>query len=153
VTTPLNCRIELLDWETARPRAWPLRLAVFVHEQRVPEELEHDEWDARSLHALASDERGRVLGTARLLPDGHIGRMAVAAAARGRGVGSVLLQSLLAAAARRGHTEVQLHAQVSAQPFYARHGFEAIGAPFMEAGIEHRTMRRPVKANAHSTGI
>lgn len=147
-TASLPCRIELLDWTRAAPRAWPLRVLVFVQEQRVPEELEHDEWDARSLHALAIDADDRALGTGRLLPDGHVGRMAVAADARGRGIGSALLRALLDAARERGHAEAVLNAQVTAMPFYARHGFVADGEPFLEAGIEHRTMRRPLAATA-----
>jgi predicted GNAT family N-acyltransferase len=148
VRTPLNCRIDLLDWSAAVTRAWPLRLAVFVREQQVPEELERDEWDALSLHALAIDAGGRAVGTGRLLPDGHIGRMAVAPEARGRGIGSALLRALIDEAARRGHAEAVLNAQVTAMPFYARHGFVARGEPFMEAGIEHRTMARSLAAIA-----
>lgn len=144
MAAPLTFRVELLDWQAAAPRAWPLRVAVFVHEQHVPEELEHDEWDERSVHAVASDSQGRTLGTGRLLPDGHIGRMAVDAAARGSGVGSALLRALIAEAVRRGHARAVLNAQVAAMPFYARHGFVASGTPFMEAGIEHQQMWLPL---------
>lgn len=133
--------IELMDWERARPHAAPLRLEVFVHEQRVPAEIELDEMDAGSLHALAFHEK-RAIGTARLLPDGHIGRMAVLKAWRARGVGSLLLTHLIEEARRRGHREVLLAAQVQAIPFYERHGFRCDGREFEEAGIPHRSMRR-----------
>jgi predicted GNAT family N-acyltransferase len=95
-------------------------------------------------HAIARDAGGRVVATGRLLPDGHIGRMAVRRAARGAGVGGAVLQALIAEAARRGLREVALAAQTHALDFYLRHGFEAVGEVFMEAGIPHRAMRRTV---------
>ena len=94
-------RIELLDWEAARPLAAPIRFAVFVEEQKVPAELEIDDQDARCVHALARDAEGTALGTGRLLPDGHIGRMAVLRDARKLGVGSALLAALMDEADRK----------------------------------------------------
>lgn len=113
---------------------------MFVEEQGVPADIEHDDWDALSLHAVAVDAEGRTLGTGRLLPDGHIGRMAVLREARGRGVGSALLQALTSAAVRSGHRHLLLNAQRAAVPFYARHGFHVCGAEFLEAGIVHLPM-------------
>ena len=133
--------IELMDWEHARLHAAPVRFEVFVHEQRVPAEIELDDMDAVSLHALAFDGKAAV-GTARLLPDGHVGRMAVLKAWRRRGVGGLLLANLIREAGRRGHGEVWLAAQVHAIPFYERHGFRCEGPEFDEAGIPHRNMRR-----------
>lgn len=133
--------VELMDWERARPLAAPVRFAVFVDEQRVPAEIELDEMDARSLHALAFNGK-EVVGTARLLPDGHVGRMAVLKAWRRQGVGGLLLTSLMQKARERGHREILLAAQVHAVPFYERHGFRCEGPEFDEAGIPHRNMRR-----------
>jgi len=124
-----------------RAQAEPVRRAVFVDEQKVPAEMELDEFDPPSLHALAFDGEGRVLGTGRLLPDGHIGRMAVVRQARGTGVGSALLQALMRAARARGDREVVLSAQTHAVPFYERFGFVAEGEPYDDAGIPHRSMR------------
>jgi len=138
-------RIELGDWAALRSRAEPLRFAVFVEEQKVPAEMELDEFDALSLHALAVDAQGRVLGTGRLLPDGHIGRMAVRREARGAGVGSALLQALIEAARRRGDSAVMLNAQTHALPFYRHFGFVAEGEEFDDAGIAHRAMRLPLR--------
>jgi predicted GNAT family N-acyltransferase len=81
------------------------------------------------------------VGTARLLPDGHIGRVAVARQARGQGVGGELLLHLMAAARERGHREVELFAQVNAQRFYERFGFIVVGPQFDDAGIPHVPMR------------
>jgi hypothetical protein len=134
--------VELGDWTQVRREAAAIRSAVFVEEQQVPAALELDEWDERSVHALARDGDGRALGTGRLLPDGHIGRMAVLREARGRQVGTALLRALMAEARHRGMTEVMLNAQTHALPFYARLGFVAEGAEFDDAGIPHRRMRR-----------
>ena len=133
--------ITIADWTQQRQAASALRRQVFVVEQGVPEALELDEMDAVSLHALAYDDHGP-LATGRLLPDGHIGRMAVRRDARGAGAGSAVLRALMERARQRGDREVVLHAQLAAQDFYARHGFAPEGEIFMDAGIEHIAMRR-----------
>ena len=138
-------RIELLDWERARADAGRIRLAVFVDEQRVPAELEMDDRDALCLHALAY-ENGRAVGTGRLLPDGHIGRMAVLREARSRGVGGAILQRLVEEARRRGMPQVALAAQTHALGFYRRYGFTASGPVYDEAGIPHQEMRRALNS-------
>ncbi|MER1967018.1 GNAT family N-acetyltransferase [Castellaniella sp. GW247-6E4] len=98
--------------------------------------------DAQCVHAIAYAADGRPMGTGRLLPDGHIGRMAVRKPWRGQGVGAALLAALVDEARRRGDEEVILAAQLRARPFYARHGFVEEGPTFMEAGIPHVLMRR-----------
>jgi predicted GNAT family N-acyltransferase len=134
-------RIELLPWERARAHAAPIRFAVFVEEQRVPPEIELDDMDARCIHALAFVE-GKAVGTGRLLPDGHIGRMAVLPEFRGRGIGGLMLAKLVEQARARGDREVALSAQVHAVPFYRAHGFVEEGAEYLEAGIRHQSMRK-----------
>ena len=137
-----DLEIEVVGWDEAELLVMPVRTEVFVVEQGVPAEIERDAFDAVCRHAIARDAGGRVVATGRLLPDGHIGRMAVRRAARGAGVGGAVLQALIAEAARRGLREVALNAQTHALDFYRRHGFEAVGEVFMEAGIPHRAMRR-----------
>ena len=129
------------NWEQLRAHAQPIRFEVFVDEQKVPPELELDEMDAVCLHAVAYAEEGTPLATGRLLPDGHVGRMAVLKAGRGKGVGGAVLQTLIEAARARGDREVILNAQTHAEPFYAAHGFAREGDEFMDAGIPHITMR------------
>ena len=133
-------RIELVSWEQARALASPIRFEVFVREQRVPAEIELDDMDPVSLHALAF-EGARAVGTGRLLPDGHIGRMAILKEWRRRGVGAAILAALVEAARRRGDRELALSAQVHAVPFYRAHGFVEEGAEYEEAGIAHQAMR------------
>jgi predicted GNAT family N-acyltransferase len=132
--------IRVCDWVEAAPALRRIRYDVFVVEQRVPEALEWDDADAHSIHALAEDHSRVPIGCARLLADGHIGRVAVLRAWRGRGVGSALLLRLADEAQRRGDARAIVNAQVAAIPFYARHGFVATGDVFEEAGIPHRVM-------------
>ena len=140
------------------PALYALRHDVFVVGQGVPVDLERDALDAAADHAVALDPAGAVVGTGRLVDGridqegrlepasvgtvGTIGRMAVAAAARGTGTGRAVLDLLVGRAAERGLPEVELHAQVHALAFYERAGFTPFGEVYLEAGIEHLGMRR-----------
>jgi predicted GNAT family N-acyltransferase len=142
----MKIEIRIGPWSEQQAAAQAIRYAVFVIEQNIPAELEWDDMDAVCLHALAFDEMGVSMGTGRLLPDGHIGRMAVKKSARGCGVGGAILDALVEAAKARGDKLVLLNAQTSAEGFYAAHGFARDGSEFMEAGIPHIGMRRELVA-------
>jgi len=145
-------RIRQADWNRDQSALRHVREIVFVHEQGVPLELEWDGIDPDCQHVLAEDERGIAIGTGRLLPDGHIGRMAVLQSWRNRGAGSALLRELIAIAAERGLTEVVLNAQTRALKFYERNGFAAEGQVFLDAGIPHQRMRKGLSASDHGVG-
>lgn len=147
---PTTAEVMLLAWENARVWAAPLRYSVFVQEQGVPEDLEWDEQDALSTHAVVLEGES-CLGTGRLLPAGDdncagLGRMAVRHDRRGQGVGSLLLQALLTEARHLNVREIVLHAQISATGFYDRFGFAKTGPVFQEAGIAHVEMRLLLKS-------
>lgn len=129
------------SWNALGQRASSIRLSVFVNEQGVPLDIELDDNDDCSVHALAVDNLGVAIATGRLLPDAHIGRMAVLPAYRGQGVGSKILNALVNEARRQGHTSVVLSAQQHACAFYEAHGFVAEGYPYVDAGIDHILMR------------
>jgi predicted GNAT family N-acyltransferase len=135
-------RVETME---DRERAHALRHEVFVVEQGVPAALERDELDATADHVIAVDAPGAV-ATGRLVrvdaDTGKIGRMAVRADARGKGAGRAVLAELERIARERGLGSVILHAQASAESFYARLGYAAEGPRFEEAGIEHVLMRK-----------
>ena len=82
------------------------------------------------------------IGTARLLPDGHIGRVSVLKDWRGLKVGDALMQAAISEAEKRGLKKQQLSAQVHATPFYERLGFKIVSDEFLEAGIPHVDMER-----------
>lgn len=134
-------RVRRADWVADGVALRSVRAAVFVVEQGVALELEWDGLDDGCRHLLAEDLLGVPIGCARLLPDGHVGRMAVLVAWRGRGVGRALLRAMLVQAAASGHDIVRLNAQVHALGFYAREGFQACGDGFDDAGIAHRAMQ------------
>lgn len=137
----MNGQLRFGGWDELKADAQLIRLEVFVQEQKVPAELEMDDMDAVCLHAVAYDAAGVPVATGRLLPDGHIGRMAVRKAARGTGIGGEVLQGLMAQARARGDTQVVLGSQTHAAGFYERHGFVRDGNEYVEAGIAHIDMR------------
>ena len=132
------------SWAQLGIDAARIRTDVFVQEQRIPKDLEWDQADATALHAVAYNRLGQAVGTGRLLPAtagvSKVGRMAVNRVLRGCRLGEQLLQALMAAARARGDRAVLLHAQRSAESFYARLGFQPRGEVFEEAGIPHVEM-------------
>ena len=139
--TPPAFIVRPAGWRTSHHALHALRRIVFIEEQQVPEALEWDDDDERSRHVLALSVHGEPIGTGRLLPDGHIGRMAVLREWRGKGVGSAILRALLDLARQDGLHLIRLNAQTHALGFYARHGFTIVGDEFIEAGIPHREMQ------------
>ena len=127
------------SWENLGTAAREIRRTVFIDEQNVPQEEEWDGLDSECQHFLAMLD-GQPIGTARLLPDAHIGRVAVLTEARGTGIGVLLMQAAIEAARHAGHAQVALSAQVHALAFYERLGFVAHGDEFIDAGIPHREM-------------
>ena len=137
-------RVEAIDYAGGVDDLRAVREPVFVQEQQVPIELEWDELDPVCVHVIARDAAGKPIGTGRLTPEHKIGRMAVLPEWRGRGVGDALLLALIREAAQRRWPELCLHSQASAVGFYVKHGFVPYGDRFMEAGIEHQSMRRQI---------
>jgi predicted GNAT family N-acyltransferase len=133
--------VHVVAYAAEREAIRHIRDQVFVIEQGVPSELEHDDQDSRAVHVLAFAGK-QPIGTGRITPEGKIGRMAVLADHRSSGAGGLILEELLAIARRAGHGEVFCTAQCHAIPFYERMGFVAEGPIFVEAGIEHRRMFR-----------
>ncbi len=139
-------QLHLGSWHDLQKLASPLRTEVFVHEQKVPAELEWDDADRTALHCLVVNRMGMVLATGRLLEHApgvaRIGRMAVKKQMRGTDLGRRVLHALMDAARARGDRQVLLHAQCSAEGFYRRSGFAPHGVVFEEAGIAHIEMVR-----------
>ena len=132
--------IRQASWPEDRELLRQVREPVFVEEQGVPLEMEWDDDDIMAFHLVALDSQQQPVGTARLLGNGQIGRMAVLPAWRGKGIGTALLDRLLAQAQADGMQKLFLHAQADAQAFYSRAGFHPVGKLFQEADIAHRKM-------------
>ena len=135
--------ILIQTWQQASKEAYAIRKQVFIEEQGVPPELELDDFDPLCWHALAF-QGSQCIGTGRLVDmgmnQGQIGRMAVLADFRHKGVGKAILLRLLELAQSQNILRISLHAQVSAIPFYEKLGFVAQGSIYEEAGIAHRNM-------------
>ena len=139
---PMNkIRVRLADWHKDNADIRRIREAVFIAEQSVPPELEWDADDNSAVHFLAL-EGDYPIGTARLLPDGQIGRVSVLKDWRGLKVGDALMQAVIVEAQNRDLKQQMLSAQVQATPFYERLGFKVVSEEFLEAGIPHVDMVR-----------
>jgi alpha-beta hydrolase superfamily lysophospholipase/predicted GNAT family N-acyltransferase len=140
----MSIRLVTGSWTQLGGDAGAVRTEVFVKEQGIPAELEWDTWDPRSLHCVAYSDQTPI-ATGRLLPDGHIGRMAVLAQHRRDGFGGKILARLVDAAHARGDLRLELSAQSYVAGFYERHGFLAEGSPYDEVGIPHQKMARQLR--------
>ena len=136
-------RIELLTWGEAEPIAAPVRFAMFMQEKEAGG-FELDQLDKDAVHAVAYDDSGKAIATARMLPDGQIGRMAVLKDWRRRGVGGELLEALVQEARKRGLSEVRLTAPLQSLEFYRNQGFVADGKVQQIEGVLQQAMRKPL---------
>jgi len=117
-----------------------IRQIVFVQEQQVPAALEWADGEDAYHYVLALDAAEHAIGTGRISPAGHIGRMAVLSEWRNNGVGSALLNTLVRYADQQTLGTLHLNAQTSAVPFYEKYGFKTQGEMFLDAGIPHKAM-------------
>jgi predicted GNAT family N-acyltransferase len=133
-----DIRIEVVDWngcETLRE----IRREVFIDEQQVPIDEEWDAYDNSAIHFLMRVD-GEPAGTARLLSDGHIGRVAILRRWRGQGLGEALMRAVMDHARDSGMTVLALSAQTHALDFYRQLGFRVCSNEYIEAGIPHHAM-------------
>ncbi|MBD0336031.1 MAG: GNAT family N-acetyltransferase [Cyanobacteria bacterium Co-bin13] len=142
--------VEIANYQAEKEVIHSIRYEVFVQEQQVPAEVEIDSWDPLSIHVLAK-QAGQFVGTGRLLPDGHIGRVAVCRPWRHQGIGRLIMERLLQTARDQGHRQVVLSAQCHAVHFYQKLGFREEGKVYLEAGIEHIKMVKPLAVSAKLT--
>ena len=136
--TTNDSNIEVVDWLSGESLR-DIRRTVFIDEQRVPADEEWDADDACAIHFLMSAD-GQAVGTARLLSDGHIGRVAIVQDWRGRGLGHALMLEVMRHARSAGLDVLKLSAQSHALGFYRRLGFVIDSDEYLEAGIPHRRM-------------
>lgn len=137
--------VSLVCWHDGEPLLKAIRETVFIREQGVPEALEWDEHDETCRHALALSLSGDAVGCGRILPNGHIGRIAVMQPWRNQKVGKAIMEALLDEARSRKYQFVDVDAQVHAVPFYERFGFATEGEEFLDAGLPHIKMKLELK--------
>lgn len=121
-----------------------VRAIVFVEEQGVPYNIEHDAYDSTATHILG-EENGEPFGAGRIRIVGEyakLERIAIRKTYRGKGLGHKLTEFMITIAKERGFKKLKLHAQSYLVDFYKKHGFEIVGDMFKEAGIDHYLMIR-----------
>jgi len=141
----MHYNIKKTTWKEDKQSLSEVRNKVFIDEQNVPEELEWDEFDKDSIHILATDNNNKPIACGRIKTDGQIGRMAVLKQHRNSGIGTGILKALLKYAEDVGTSNVYLHAQTTAIPFYEKQGFKTCSEIFMDANIPHKTMKKQLK--------
>jgi GNAT superfamily N-acetyltransferase len=104
------------------------------------EQREWDALDTLSLHVLARDLDGRLLGAGRLTPDQRVGRFGVVPTWRGQGVGRALLEALLDAARQRQWPQLRVRVVPAARAFFGRAGF----LPLAGSDDLHRRLDGPM---------
>ena len=120
-----------------------LRREVFVGEQRVPEAIEYDSYDATATHVVAVLD-GDVVGVLRIvfLPEhAKFGRVAVRSTARGKGIASAMMRVAMTLARANGEARFYLTSQLDKVPLYEKLGFAAYGEIFTEGGMPHKAMK------------
>jgi len=133
--------IAIVNWSDKQAELTSVRRAVFIEEQNVPESIELDGLDPDCFHVLASDTKGRPVGTARMDGKGKIGRMAVLHDYRRRGIGRKMIQALMDYGRKNSITDFHVSSQINAIGFYRKMAFEPFGEEFIEAGIKHINMK------------
>lgn len=137
--------VSLVSWHDGEPLLKAIRQAVFIDEQGVPADMEFDEHDATSRHALALSLQGNGIASGRMFANGHIGRIAVMPEWRGQYVGTAVMEAFLHYAQAHDYAQVDVDAQVQAVPFYEHFGFVTQGEQFMDVGIAHIKMLKKLK--------
>jgi predicted GNAT family N-acyltransferase len=129
-----------------RDAAYALRKAVFEEEQQLPRVLDRDALDFNADHVVAFDEKGRCVGTCRMIRTDsrtcQIGRIAVAADQRRRGVAAAMLSALERMARLRGISELAVASQLGSEPFFRDNGYARAGEVFQDSGVPHVPMRK-----------
>jgi predicted GNAT family N-acyltransferase len=127
---------------------YALRRDVFETEQNIPRPLDRDPYDYAADHVVVYDGQGRCVGTGRVVRvdsrTAQIGRMAVLKEERSHGVGGQVLEALERMARMRGIRDLTVNSQLPAEPFYRNRGFVRVGDPFMDQGVPHVLMKKPL---------
>jgi putative N-acetyltransferase (TIGR04045 family) len=144
--TFVRVRLARSDAELAAHHA--IRREVFVTEQGIFSEHDHDEWDATALKVIATIDE-RVVGAVRLYPLDEAGlwkgdRLAVLADARTLGVGAPLVRFAVATAGEHGGTRMIALIQTPNVAFFRRLGWSRLGARTSYRGATHQEMTIPL---------
>jgi len=133
---------QILSWIKNLNEIKKIRTVVFLHEQNIPEELEWDEYDKSAFH-FGLFYKSCLVAYARSIENNvyWIGRMAVHKEYRNIGIGSHLLQLVIAFLRdRNSQKDIFVSAQVQAIHFYEKNNFSVRRKTYLDAGILHTDM-------------
>ena len=133
---------QILSWIKNLNEIKKIRTVVFLHEQNIPEELEWDEYDKSAFH-FGLFYKSCLVAYARSIENNvyWIGRMTVHKEYRNIGIGSHLLQLVIAFLRdRNSQKDIFVSAQVPAIYFYEKNNFCVKGETYFDAGILHTDM-------------
>lgn len=120
-----------------------IRREVFVQEQKVPEDIEVDEFETSAQHFLVRSN-GVPAGTGRFrVKDQYIKfeRIATLKEFRGQGIGRFLMIEMMKEAQKHfSHLTPFMYSQKDAVSFYEKLGWVKVGDEFIEANIPHQAM-------------
>lgn len=143
--------IRVVSYVAEKATIQAIRYQVFQLEQSVDPALEFDGRDETAIHLLAL-LKGEAVGTARirLLNSqlAKIERVAVLSDCRGQGIGRRIMEEAIVFLNTKNIPEIKINAQLYAQAFYQKLGFEQQGEAFDEAGIPHVEMRLRSQQNS-----
>ena len=143
---PLTILIRTAETEEDYRAVYDLRSQIFRIEQRLADLPMTDPDEQRSLTLMAELD-GYLIGTGRLSPPGgqrlaYLSWIATHREYRKRGVGSAIVEGLVAAADEAEYPMTLLSAQTHAIHFYREFGYKPFGNVFTVRGIPHQSMSR-----------
>lgn len=138
--------VKIVSNEKEYEDAVTVRREVFVVEQEVPVEMELDEFESTATHFVVYDDQ-EPIGAGRCREvnnDLKVERICVLPSRRNRGVGVLIMKKIEEYANQRDVAGLKLNSQTHAIKFYQRLGYLTVSEEFMEAGIPHVTMKKPL---------
>lgn len=140
----MECRMAWGKLNPCYQDAVAIRKAVFINEEGIDPKDELDGTDEDKMHYVGYvDDQPVTTARIDMLAGNRvkIQRVATVASARHHGYAGQLIKQIIGDAQRSDVDHIELDAQLPAIAFYQELGFEPVGEPFEEAGIQHRTMR------------
>src|SRR5215208_951113 len=120
---------------------YSLRYKVLREPWGHPKGTEKDDYEPISEHFMAVNEKGEVVGVAKLYEKvegvGHISHLAVAPENQHQGIGHLLLQAVEEYTRKRGFRIIGTMARVTATAYFERAGFRVVGIPTPHLGTTH----------------
>ncbi|MBI5298261.1 MAG: GNAT family N-acetyltransferase [Chloroflexi bacterium] len=120
---------------------YALRYKVLREPWGHPKGTEKDDYEPISEHFMAVNEKGEVVGVAKLYEKsagvGHISHLAVSGEHHHQGIGHLLVRTVEARAKERGFHSIGSMARVTATKFFEKYGYRVTGIPSLHFGTTH----------------